>query len=140
MPEKTTFLNVDLDISSREDLAPLAAALEPRLFALHVGRSGRMYRARLELRTQPRSADAAIQGMVRGIQSLPRRKQECWKRATTRDFNIGIQAGAQPYASEYSVAEATVGMVDKVRGRITITVYGAGGKTAGRRATRQPKG
>jgi hypothetical protein len=31
--DRTTFLNVDLDISSREDLASLAAALRPRLIA-----------------------------------------------------------------------------------------------------------
>ena len=125
MSEKTTFTNVDLDISSREDLAPLAAALQPRLFTLHVGRNRKRYRARLELRTQPRTVDAAIQRLVRAVQSLPRRHQACWKRAITRDFNIGIQAAAEPHDSEFAVAEATVRMVGKVRGRIIITVYGA---------------
>ena len=125
MYKKTTFLNVDLDISSREDLASLAAALRPRLFALHVGRTRKRYWARLELRTQPRSPDAAIRRLVRAIQSLPRRQQACWKRATARDFNIGIQAAEEPRNSEFSVAPATVQMVGRVRGRIIITVYGA---------------
>jgi hypothetical protein len=125
MYEKTTFLNVDLDISSREDLASLAAALRPGLFALHVGRSGRRYLARLELRTEPRSADAAIRRLIGAIHSLPRRQREYWNRAITRDFNIGIQAAEEPHNSEFPVAPATVQMVGKVKGRIVITVYGA---------------
>jgi hypothetical protein len=125
MYEKTAFLNVDLDISSREDLAPLAAALRPRLFALHVGRTRKRHWARFELRTQPRTLDAAIRRLVRAIQSLPRPQQACWNRAITREFNIGIQAAERPHASEFPVTPATLQMVAKVRGRIVITVYGA---------------
>ena len=121
----TTFLNVDLDISSREDLASLVAAFRPRLFALHVGRSGKKHWARLELRTDPRSPDAAIRRLVQAVQSLPRQQQACWKRATTRDFNIGIQAAEEPHNTEFAVTAATVGMVGKVGGRIVIAVYGA---------------
>jgi hypothetical protein len=123
--DQTTFLNVDLDISSREDLASLAAALGPRLIALHVGRVRRTYRARLELGTQPRSPDAAIRRLVAAVRRLPVRQQACWRRATTRDFNIGIQAGDEPRHIEFPVAPATVSMVGKVGGRIVITVYGA---------------
>jgi hypothetical protein len=125
MSENTTFLNVDLDISSREDLASLAAALRPRLFVLHVGRIRRRYWARLELRTQPRSLDAAIRRLVRAVESLPPRQRACWKRATSRDFNIGIQAAEEPRSSELPIGPATVQMVGRVRGRIVITIYGA---------------
>jgi hypothetical protein len=125
MYEKTTFLNVDLDISSREDLAALAAALRPRLFVLHVGRIRRRYWARLELRTQPRSLDAAIRRLVRAVEGLPPPQRACWKRATSRDFNIGIQAAEEPRNSELPIGSATVQMVGRVRGRIVITIYGA---------------
>jgi hypothetical protein len=125
MCEQTRFLNVDLDLSSREDLASLAAALHPRLFVLHVGRIRRRYWARLELRAQPRSVDSAIRRLVRAIQSMPRRQQACWNRAITRDFNIGIQVGEEPRHGEFPLAPPTVQMVGAVRGRIVITVYGA---------------
>jgi hypothetical protein len=126
MYDTTTFLNVDLDIVSQEDLASLAAALRPRLFALHVGRIRKRYWARFELRTQPRNPDVAIRRLVAAVESLPVRQRASWKRATTRDFNIGIQAAEEPHLSEFSVAAATVGMVGRVGGRILITVYGAG--------------
>jgi hypothetical protein len=125
MFEKTTFLNVDLDISSREDLASLAAALRPRLFALHVGRSGKRYWARLELCAEPRNADAAIRRLIGAIQSLPPRQRGSWNRAITRDFNIGIQAAEEPHNCEFTVAPATIQLVGRVKGRIVITVYGA---------------
>ena len=123
---KTTFLNVDLDISSREDLGPLAEALRPKLIVLHVDRVRSMYRARFELRAQPRTPDVAIRRLVSAIEHLPARQRACWKRATTRDFNIGIQAAEAPRHAEYPVNQATVRMVAKIGARIVVTVYGAG--------------
>jgi hypothetical protein len=125
MYAETTFLNVDLDLSSQEDLASLAAALRPRLIALHVGRIRRKYWARFELRIQPRNPDTAIRRLVAAIESLPTHQRASWKRATTRDFNIGIQAADGPQHREFAVAPATARMVGKVGGRIVITVYGA---------------
>jgi hypothetical protein len=125
MYAETTFLNVDLDISSREDLAPLAAALGPRLTVLHVGRIRRKYWARFELRTQPRSPDMALRRLVAAIERLPVQQRASWKRATTRDFNIGIQAAQEPRHKEFSVARTTALMVGRVGGRIVVTIYGA---------------
>jgi hypothetical protein len=126
MYDKTTFLNVDLDISSRDDLASLAEAFRPRLIALHVGRLRRRHWARFELRTQPSNPDVAIRRLVAAIERLPARQRASWKRAATRDFNIGIQAGEEPHHSEFAVAPATVVMAGRVGARIVITVYGAG--------------
>lgn len=123
---KTSFLNVDLDISSREDLGPVAEALRPKLIVLHVGRVRTMYRARFELRAQPRTPDVAIRRLVSAIEHLPARQRAGWKRATTRDFNIGIQAAEEPRHAEFPVDQATVRMVGKIGARIVITVYGAG--------------
>lgn len=125
MYDTTTFLNVDLDISSREDLASLAEALRPRLNALHVGRVRRRYLARFELRTQPGTPDSAIRRLISAIERLPPRERARWKRATVREFNIGIQAGDEPQHSEFPLKPETVTMVGKLGGRIVITVYGA---------------
>lgn len=121
---RTSFLNVDLDLSSREDLASLAAALQSTLIVLHVGRVRNRYHARFELRTQPSSPDRAIRGLARAIQALPVRQQARWRRATTRDFNIGIQSAGAPHCTEFLVAAETVAMVARVGGRIVVSVYG----------------
>ena len=123
--DTTTFLNVDLDVSSREDLASLAEAFRPRLIALDVGRYRQRYRARFELRTQPSNADIAIRRLVAAIEGLPVGQRACWNRAATRDFNIGIQAAEEPHHSEFKIAPATVLKAGKAGARIVITVYGA---------------
>jgi hypothetical protein len=124
MYDATTFLNVDLDVSSREDLAPLGDALHPQVHALHVGRVGRHYWARFELRGQPRTPDTAIRRLVTAIQRLPARQRTRWNRAIRRDFNIGIQAATHPHASAFPIEPPTVAMVGKMGGRIVVTVYG----------------
>ena len=124
--ETTTFLNVDLEISSAEDLAPLAEALGPKLSVLHVGRVQRRYWARLELRTQPKTPDVAIRRLARAIEQLPQRQRAYWKRATVRDFNVGIQAADEPDHSDFVLKPETVTMVGKLGGRIVITIYGTG--------------
>jgi hypothetical protein len=124
MYDATTFLNVDLDVSSREDLAPLADALHPQVHALHVGRVGRHYWARFELREQPRTPDTAIRRLVTAIQRLPARQRTRWNRAIRCDFNIGIQAATHPHASAFPIEPPTVAMVGKMGGRIVVTVYG----------------
>jgi hypothetical protein len=123
--DQTRFLNVDLDISSRQDLSSLAEALHPRLITLHVGRIRRKHWARFELRRQPNNPDVAIRRLVTTIEQLSGRHLACWKRATTRDFNIGIQAANQPAHREFPLNPATVVMAGRIGARIVITVYGA---------------
>ena len=123
--DATTFLDVDLELASREDVAPLVDALAPALFALHVGRVGARHRATLELRGQPRTPDAAIRRLVAAVQGLPRGARARWRRATRRDFNVGIQAAGAPRAREFALDAETVALVARVGGRLVLTVYGA---------------
>jgi hypothetical protein len=117
------FLNVDLDVWSGEDLTPLAEALEPELFALHVTRVGRGWMARFELRRQPKTADAAIRRLAAAVERLPARERARWRRATRREFNVGIQAAAKPHASEFPIEAATVALVARLGGRLAVTLY-----------------
>jgi hypothetical protein len=121
----TTFLNVDLDVASPQDLAPLAKALNARLFALHVGRIGRTYWARFELLRDPKTPDLAIRRLVAAIEALPRAARARWNRASRRDFSVGIQAADMPHSSEFVIGSETVAMVSRVGGRIVFTIYGS---------------
>jgi hypothetical protein len=119
----TTFLNVDLDVRSLEDLTPLAEALEPQLFALQVARVGRGWVARFELSRQPKTADGAIRRLAAAVERLPARERARWRRATRREFNVGIQAAAEPHASEFPIEPATLARVARIRGRLVVTLY-----------------
>jgi hypothetical protein len=120
---RVRFLNVDLDVRSREDLTPLAEALEPQVFALHVGRVGRGWMARFELSRQPKTADAAIRRLAAAVERLPARERARWRRASRREFNLGIQAAAEPPASEFPIEADTVALVARLGGRLAVTLY-----------------
>jgi len=123
--EATTFLNVDLDIRSRQDLDPLIAALGRRILVLHAARHGRTYTAHLELARSPKSSDAAIRAFAGLIRALPKGARRLWDTATVRDFNIGVQAAMQPHAYEIALAHETIEAVSALRARIVLTVYAA---------------
>jgi hypothetical protein len=107
-PETTHFLNVDLDIYSMSNLQPLVSALGKKVFELHVGRYKRTYCAHLELNRITINADSTIRAFCALIGSLPRAERELWNTAKFRDFNIGVQAAAQPHSHQITLAAETV--------------------------------
>lgn len=120
------FSNVDLDVASRTDLAPLIAALEPEAFCLD-GRSVRrrgMFFARFELSRQPKNPDAGIRAFVSLVESLPPRVRAVWNGATQRDFNVGVESASR--AQEFTVLAETVMSAGRVGSRISFTVYPIG--------------
>jgi hypothetical protein len=121
--EATHFLNVDLDLHSRSDLEPLLSAFGDKVYKLHVGRSGRMYCAHLEVAKRTKGADATIRVFCALIESLPSPLREVWNSATKRDFNIGVQAGIHPFSHEIVLAADTVKAVAEVSARIIFTIY-----------------
>lgn len=117
------FANVDLDVASRADLAPLIAALEPRAFCLHGSafRRGRLNVATFELSRQPRNPDAGIRAFVAVIESLPPKARALWNGARKRDFNVGVDAAEG--SQVFTVLAETVALAGRVRGSISFTVY-----------------
>jgi hypothetical protein len=124
---ETTLLNVDLDLWSRTPLDDLVRAFGRRVFVLHAGREGRRYAAHLELATngRTRDADTRVRDFVALVRKLPPASRKLWNQASTRDFNIGIQAAANPFSYELALAPGTVRAAAEVDARIVMTIYGA---------------
>jgi hypothetical protein len=120
------FSNVDLDVASRADLAPLVEALEPRAFCLN----GSSFRRRgvnfasFELSRQPRNPDAAIRAFVSLIEALSPKARALWNRATKRDFNVGVEAADS--CQQFTVLAETAMLAGRVGGSITFSVYPLG--------------
>jgi hypothetical protein len=124
--ENTHFLNVDLEVSSKSDLQPLAKALEEKLFVLYVGRFGRYkrtYHAHFEVAGMVRDPDSAIRDLCSAIRRLPKPALRLWKSARSRDFNIGVQAGAEPVMYELALQGKSVKAASDVNARIVLTIY-----------------
>jgi len=122
--EATTFLNVDLDIYSKSDLEPLVTALGEKVCVCYAGRPRRTYEAHIDLASgYPKSADAAIRRFCTLIGSLPKVARKLWDTATTREFNIGVQAAMEPHSFEISLSTEAVEDSAKLKARIGLTVY-----------------
>jgi hypothetical protein len=124
---ETQFLNVDLDIWSRQPLQPLVKAFGPKAFALHVGKeSRRRHGAHLELvLAERRSADEVISGLVKLVKRLPPWARLSWKQAEVRQFNVGIQAGTKPFGYELGIQPETLRAIADVNAGLVFTVYAA---------------
>ena len=122
---RTHYLNVDLDVSSRSRLEPLAEAFGPRLTVLYVGGKGKRHEAHFELSGGRLGANAneTMLGLVRVIERLPPDAQRHWAQASVREFNIGVQAAAEPHAFEVRLSPNAVSAAARVGAGIVLTVY-----------------
>jgi hypothetical protein len=121
--ESTHFLNVDLDIYSKYDLQPLVTALGKKIIVLFVGRVKRTYQAHLEVTRLTGDADSTIRAFCSLIRSLPHPERQLWDSAKQREFNVGIQAGPNPYSTEFELENQTVKSAAELNARIVFTIY-----------------
>jgi hypothetical protein len=89
------FINVDLEVWSREDLAPFAKAVESRSLLLYVGKVRRRYLATIEARSlrSLKSPERAIRAPLKVVEALPAAARLLWSRADSRVFNVGYEGG-----------------------------------------------
>jgi hypothetical protein len=125
--DETEFLNVDLEVFSRENLAAFVKGLGKAVFVLHEGRWGRSYAACLEVGASgyQKNADFLIRRMVVLLKRMPPSARRLWNRATIKQFNVGIQAAFKPRGFELPIRAATLLDVARLGASIVVTVYAA---------------
>ena len=119
----TEFVNVDLDIRSRRSLAALldvwpsaqtpgrTPGHAPRW--LHIG--GRMCK---------NSADRVVRQLVARVDALPPRARRCWLTASSRVFDVGIQAGLAPRNFEVvRLGSDVIRAIARLKADVVVTVY-----------------
>ena len=123
-PVRTAFLNVDLELEAKHDLAPLLAALDASVVVLHRRRYRGFYFASMELYEFRRylTPDACIAGFARLVEALPPATRRLWDRATHRHFDVGIEA-AHRGIYRALIKARTLRRVADLRGEIVLTVY-----------------
>ena len=127
LPESSGFyIATDLVVSSRQSLAPLAAAL-PR--AYHpIALSGRPVARLLILNGISRgSVEAGFRELIKRVSALRGAARHSWRRAGRRLFDIGIQAGNEtPPFEGVQLSTATLRAAAALGVKIQVTVYRPG--------------
>jgi hypothetical protein len=120
---KTRFINVDLDVRAKTDLAGLVPAFEPGAYVLGCMPVKGGYFANWELAGQPCEPNVAIRRFVRLIEALPPKARGIWNRASKREFSIGVEAGRLPGSVEFALRSTTLKLAASVGAGVTFVVY-----------------
>jgi hypothetical protein len=124
LTRSTEFAAVDLNVRSRKSLTPLLNAWSPWVQTPGSTGSAAPRWLLVTLSKHPRTADAAIRAFVRMVDALPPSARRCWSEASSRTFDIGIQAGLSPYSFEdVRLQPQTIQDVSRLEGTLLITVY-----------------
>jgi hypothetical protein len=120
-----SYLNTDLDLASAEDLHPLAEALHSSgLFPLHIafGEDG-LWHATLESEADHGEPETNIASMPAAVESLSLPHRNRWNTCTLREFNVGYDCGAEPWAFNQSLSPSLLGRVAAACVALRITLY-----------------
>jgi hypothetical protein len=100
------FINVDLDLKSIAPLSPLLQAWSGRVSDLSTPKKdGRKYWLRLGLSRMSDDPEGMILEFCRLVRRLRGAARAAWEKASSREFDIGIQAGLERVYSPLSLIE-----------------------------------
>lgn len=125
MDDTIRYLNTDLDLTSTGDLTALAAAFEAHgVPPLHVTRDADgLWYARFETGEQYEEPEPNIAAMIAVVESFAEPLRAVWAGCTLREFNIGYDCGAKPWAFEQGLSSQLLGRVAAVGASLRITLY-----------------
>lgn len=125
MDETIHYLNTDLDLTSAGDLTALGAAFEAHgMLPLHVTRGAEgLWYARFETGERHQEPEPNITAMIAVVESLAEPLRIVWAGCTLREFNVGYDCGAKPWAFEQGLSSQLLGRVAAVGASLRITLY-----------------
>jgi hypothetical protein len=121
---ETRFLNCDLELDSRQDLAALGTHLGDRVLVLFSGLVQKeWYRLALEPLGDDLDADGCIQQLAALVAGLPPDLRRLWRSCHSRVFDLGFEGGthALPYVTD--LRPTTLRALAEVEAKLRITFY-----------------
>lgn len=133
------YLNVDLELESRDPLAPIVEALGEDIAVLHHGTARGLHTASLEVAgCTSGDAEATIDSLCSLVENLPPEARRLWNGCCTRLFDIGYESGDSPASFRSVLHSETVARVAALGAAIMVTIYPPleGGAASGAAADR----
>ena len=116
-----TFLNIDLEIESKENIAPLVKEFEKHWIVFHFSENEGFYSASFE--TAEMSTIKIINEYYRVISSLKGNLLDLWSNCLNKRFDIGFDSGESPSSFSYQLDKEVLKKITSVGGTINITIY-----------------
>ena len=126
------YLNTDLDIESKSDLARIVEEFGEDVIVLHHEETRGYQYARFEISEGTTDADGAINSFCRLVEELPKEVREIWDGCVSRVFDIGYEGGSLPQNFRSEIRAPTIQRVAEISASIAITIYPETGDFASR--------
>ena len=119
------YLNTDLVLTSPNELTALAAIFESRgVYPLHVGlEEDGLWYGTFETQDSHAEPEPNIAVMVAVAESLSEPHRSVWMQCSKREFNIGYDCGAQPWAFNQGLSCELLGRIAAVGASLRVTLY-----------------
>ncbi|AZZ99742.1 hypothetical protein [Pseudoalteromonas sp. R3] len=119
------FLNVDLELESKQDISALVADLKKNAVVLHYDQDEYRQLARIEASAQVTSPDKAINHLCELIESCSKAALKQWLGCSKRTFDIGFSCGEQPKCYSQALHVDTLLRISAIGAGMEITLYPA---------------
>jgi hypothetical protein len=120
----TEFLNVGLELRTEGDLEDFLAALGDKITV--TGREGEntsLFYAALHFNEKCNSVDETVAMVLATVQSLPLKMKPVWDGCVSRQVNIGIRAGREPYNYQFDLSDKTAALLANMRCGLGVIVH-----------------
>ena len=117
------FLNVDLEVRSRKNLAPLAAELDRKAVVLHCERVRSAWFRRVESGRSHRGPDATIRALCKVVEGLSEPIKNLWRSADRKAFDIGYETNPDAPVFAATVTPGTLRLVAQLGADLVVTIY-----------------
>ena len=115
------FLNIDLDIVSKNDIAPIIDEFGDQVCVLNNESRDGNYCASFE--TVCTEENKIIETYVALVNDLSPGTRKLWNECTLREFDFGYSSGETPSTFRSKISSKSVKELSEVGGSIVITIY-----------------
>ncbi|MFC0117479.1 hypothetical protein ACFFK7_06065 [Pseudoalteromonas xiamenensis] len=123
MKPEIQFLNVDLELESKQDISVLVADLSKQAVVLHYDKDEFRQLARIEAGEGVSSPDKAINHLCELIESCSREGLKQWLSCSKRTFDLGFSSGVSPKCYSQALHVDTLLRISAIGAGIEITLY-----------------
>ena len=115
------FLNIDLDVESTDDLAPIIQEWEDRVIVFRNEEVDGIYYGSFE--TSQSGLEEIIEEYYSLITGLSHESRLIWDRALKRKFDFGYEGGHKPNYFQSNISAQHLSKLVEIGGSMVITIY-----------------
>ena len=117
------YLNTDLEIKSKEDIAPILEAFGEKIYVLHQEINKDIHFVCCETNSNLIDANSAAAYFCTLVEDLPNNVREIWNKCDTRILDMGYQSGMLPNSYKSELEATTVKRMAELGISIVVTIY-----------------